>query len=169
LRGLITSLAGRRVALRLPLAGMFAIDDECGKSAWEVLRDRGKGQVRVEQVDAVLFNGLLGGGASLVETYTIMEDVRQAEQPLHHYLGIARQALHAALDAPESARRGEADGEPFNRKSVYRSALAMGLRPADVDAMTLHDFLVLVAAFTSNAGGMSEAEKDELWEWIREG
>lgn len=34
--------------------------------------------------------------------------------------------------------------------------------------MTLFAFVSAVEAFSTNAGGMSEAEKDELWEWIRE-
>lgn len=41
-------------------------------------------------------------------------------------------------------------------------------RPADVDVMMLRDFLAAAEAFTTAGGGMSEAEKDELWEWMRE-
>jgi hypothetical protein len=64
--------------------------------------------------------------------------------------------------------RGD-DGEPFNRKAAYRSGFAMGMRPADIDAMTLREFIAAVTAFSSNTGGMTQSESDELWEWIREG
>lgn len=40
-------------------------------------------------------------------------------------------------------------------------------RPADIDAMKLRDFLAAAEAFTTAGGGMSEAERDELWEWIQ--
>jgi hypothetical protein len=34
--------------------------------------------------------------------------------------------------------------------------------------MTLRDFLAAAKAFTTAGGRMSEAERDEIWEWIRE-
>ena len=166
-RSVVVDLAGRSVALRQPLAALFAIDEECGKSAWAVLHDIVTGQARIEQIDAVLHHGLIGGGLALVDADAITRKIRDAGQPLHHYVGIAAQALLSALDVPDTARKGDGEGDPFNRVTAYRSGLAMGMRPADVDAMMLRDFLAAVTAFSSKAGGMSEAERDELWEWIR--
>jgi hypothetical protein len=97
-----------------------------------------------------------------------MRAVRQAEQPLHHFLDIAARALMAALDVPDTAKKGDGEGAPFNRVTAYRTGTALGMRPADVDAMVLRDFVAAVEAVSTSGGGMSEAERDELWEWIRE-
>ena len=46
----------------------------------------------------------------------------------------------------------------------------MGLRPQDVDGLTLWEFMTAVEAFMSNTPGrMSETEKDEIWDWLKAG
>ncbi|MFC3207207.1 gene transfer agent family protein [Aquamicrobium soli] len=158
---------GRRHTFRLPLGGIFAIEDECGKPAWTVLGDMLAGRVRMEQLEAVLFHGLLGAGMSIAEAAAVLDDTRRSGGQVAAAVALCIAVLANALDAPQA--KGGGEGEPFNRKSAYRSGFAMGMRPADVDAMSLREFLAAVEAFTSKSGGLSEAERDELWEWIREG
>lgn len=158
---------GRRHAFRLPLAGLFSIEDECQKSAWAVLGDMLNRQVRVEQLEATLFHGLVGAGTSIADAAAVLDDTRRSGGQFQAAVELCVAILANALDVPQG--KGGGEGEPFNRKSAYRSGFAMGMRPADVDAMMLREFLAAVDAFTSKSGGLSEAEKDELWEWIREG
>lgn len=159
-------LRGRH-AFRLPLAGLFAIEDETGKPAWGVLSDMLAGSMRMEQLEAVLFHGLLGAGLSMADAAAVLDDTRRSGGRVQAAVALCVAVLVAALDVPES--KGGGGGEPFNRKSAYRSGLAMGMRPADVDAMMLREFLAAVEAFSSKGGGLSAEERDELWEWISEG
>lgn len=157
---------GRRHAFRLPLGGIFAIEDECGKTAWGVLGDMLAGRVRMEQLEATLFHGLVGAGVSIADAAAVLDDTRRSGGQVDAAVALCIAVLVNALDTPPA--KGGGEGEPFNRKSAYRSGFAMGMRPADVDALMLREFLVAVEAFSSKSGGLSEAEKDELWEWIRE-
>ena len=158
---------GRRRTFRLPLGGLFAIEDECGKPAWGVLGDMLAGAVRMEQLEAVLFHGLVGAGTSITDAAAVLDDTRRSGGQIAAAVALCTAVLAKSLDAP--AAKGGGSGEPFNRVNAYRSGFAMGMRPADVDAMSLRDYLAAVEAFTAKSGGMSEAEKDELWEWIQEG
>lgn len=167
MRPVIADWLGGRHAFRLPLAGLFAIEDECGRPAWDVLSDMLAGLARMEQLEAVLFHGLVGAGISMADAATVLDDTRRSGGRVHAAATLCAMVLVAALDVPAS--KGGGEGEPFNRKSAYRSGFAMGMRPADVDAMVLRDFLAAVEAFSSKGGGLSEAEKDELWEWLQEG
>lgn len=158
---------GRRHTFRLPLAGLFAIEDECGKPAWGVLGDMLAGQVRMGQLEAVIYHGLVGSGSSIADAAVVLDDTRRSGGQVQAAVALCVLVLANALDVPQG--KGAGEGEPFNRKSAYRLGFAMGLRPADVDAMMLREFLVAVDAFSSKGGGLSERERDELWEWIREG
>ncbi len=151
---------------RLPLGGIFAIEDECGKPAWGVLGDMLAGRVRMEQLEATLFHGLLGAGMSIADAAAVLDDTRRSGGQVAVAVALCIAVLANALDMPQSKGRGS--GEPFNRVNAYRSGFAMGMRPAEVDAMSLREFLVAVEAFSSKGGGLSETERDELWEWIRE-
>ncbi|OQM77573.1 GTA-gp10 family protein [Manganibacter manganicus] len=166
MRPVVADWLGRRAVFRLPLAGLFAIEDECGRPAWDVLSDMLAGKTRIEQLEAVLFHGLLGAGVSLADACAVIDRTRQSGGQVHAAVALAVAIIANALEAPSA--KGGGEGEPFNRKSAYRSGFAMGLRPADVDAMALWEFLAAVEAFSSKGGGLSEVEKDELWEWIRQ-
>lgn len=105
-----------------------------------------------------------------------IEQARTGHVPLLRYVGLAAAVLAAALNAPErkggsTAGSGTEDsGDPLTRATCYRTGLAMGLRPQDVDALTLWEFMTAVEAFMSNTPGrMSETEKDEIWDWLKAG
>lgn len=170
MRPVVHTWLGRRRVFRLPLAGIFAIEDECGRPAWDVLSDMLTGQGRIVQLEAVLFHGLLGAGMSLTDACAVIDQARQSGGQVAAAVAIAIAVIANALEAPKDKDRpAGGGGDPFNRVTAYRSGFAMGMRPADVDAMSLRDFLAAVTAFKSKAGGMTAAEQDELWEWIREG
>lgn len=164
MRPVVKEWLGRRHVFRLPLAGLFAIEDETGRPAWDALHALTTGTARVEQIESVLFHGLVGGGASLADAAVVLDDTRNTAGLLRAAMALCAAVLAASLDVPK-ASGGE--GEPFSRTSAYRAAFAMGLKPADVDSMSLREFLATVTAFTSKSGGLSEAEKDELWEWLQ--
>lgn len=167
MRPITADWLGRRRTFRLPLAGLFGIEDETGKPAWAVLSDMLSGQTRMEQIESTLFHGLVGAGASIADAAAVLDDTRRSGGHVQAAVELCMAILANALDTPPA--KGSGEGEPFNRKSAYRSGFAMGMRPADVDAMMLREFLAAVEAFSSKGGGLSEAEKDELWAWIGEG
>lgn len=164
--------------MRLPMAGLFAIEEETGSPAWEVLRELISGGFRIEHVESVLFHAIrFGSGEDAALDF--IERARMGRVPLLRYVGPAVEILAAALSAPERKAGGTAGssaegggtgsgGDPLNRTTCYRTGLAMGLRPQDVDALTLWEFMTAVEAFMSNTPGrMSETEKDEIWDWLK--
>ena len=168
--------------MRLPMAGLFAIEEETGNPAWEVLRDLIGGSFRIEHIESVLFHAVrFGCGEDAALDF--IEQARTGRVPLLRYVGSAVEILAAALSAPErkagGGPAGSSDeggggtgsgGDPLNRATCYRTGLAMGLRPQDVDALTLWEFMTAVEAFMSNTPGrMSETEKDEIWDWLKAG
>lgn len=162
--------------MRLPMAGLFAIEEETGNPAWEALRDLIGGSFRIEHVESVLFHAVrFGCGEDAALDF--IEQARTGHVPLLRYVGPAVEILAAALNAPErkggsTAGSGGAGGggDPLNRATCYRTGLAMGLRPQDVDGLTLWEFMTAVEAFMSNTPGrMSETEKDEIWDWLKAG
>ena len=116
---------GRRHTFRLPLAGLFAIEDETGKPAWTVLGDMLAGAVRMEQLEAVLFHGLLGAGTSIADAAAALDDTRRSGGQVAVAVALCIAVLANALDVPQS--KGGGEGEPFNRKTAYRSGFAGGL------------------------------------------
>lgn len=154
--------------MRLPMAGLFAIEEETGSPAWEVLRDLVGFDWRVAHVDSVLFHAVrFGSGEDAALDF--IELARTGRVPLLRYVGLAAAVLVEALNAPERKGSGTGGGgDPLNRATCYRTGLAMGLRPQDVDALTLWEFMTAVEAFMSNTPGrMSETEKDEIWDWLK--
>src|SRR5690606_913396 len=138
---------GRRHAFRLPLAGLFGIEDECQKPAWGVLGDMLAGRVRMEQLEATLFHGLVGAGTSIADAAAVLDDTRRCGGRIAVAVALCSAVLANALEVPPA--KGSGGGEPFNRRAAYRAGVAMGMRPADVDAMMLRGFLAAVDAFTS--------------------
>lgn len=131
-------------------------------------------------VDSVLFHAVrFGSGEDAALDF--IEQARTGHVPLLRYVGLAAAVLAAALNAPERKGGSTAGsgtegggtgggGDPLNRATCYRTGLAMGLRPQDVDALTLWGFMTAVEAFMSNTPGrMSETEKDEIWDWLKAG
>lgn len=154
--------------MRLPMAGLFAIEEETGSPAWEALRELIGGGFRIEHVESVLFHAIrFGSGEDAALDF--IERARMGRVPLLRYVGPAVEILAAALSAPERKAGGAAGGgDPLTRATCYRTGLAMGLRPQDVDALTLWVFMTAVEAFMSNTPGrMSETEKDEIWDWLK--
>lgn len=160
--------------MRLPMAGLFAIEEETGNPAWEALRDLIGGGFRIEHVESVLFHAVrFGSGEDAALDF--IELARTGRAPLLRYVGLAAAVLVEALNAPERKGGSTAGsggdgggGDPLNRATCYRTGLAMGLRPQDVDALTLWEFMTAVEAFMSNTPGrMSETEKDEIWDWLK--
>jgi len=161
------------------MAGLFAIEEETGSPAWEALRELISGSFRIEHVESVLFHAIrFGSGED--EALDFIERARTGRLPLLRYVGPAVEILAAALIAPERKAGGAAGssaegggvsgGDPLTRATCYRTGLAMGLRPQDVDALTLWEFMTAVEAFMSNTPGrMSETEKDEIWDWLKAG
>ena len=118
--------------MRLPMAGLFAIEEETGSPAWEVLRELIGGGFRVEHVESVLFHAIrFGSGEDAALDF--IERARMGRLPLLRYVGPAVEILAAALSAPERKAGGTA-GFGIDAGDRIEIAALEGGQPVEVVA-----------------------------------
>lgn len=154
--------------MRLRLAGLLSIQEDVGKSPWELLSVMSKGDGQIGDVDSILVHAMLDGGASPVEVGACLARAKDGGLPLSAAYGLALAALVDGLATPDTGRREGSGGDEFSRANVYKAGFAMSISPAEVNAMDLYSFMAALDGFTSSTtNGMSAAEKDEIWEWLQ--
>lgn len=168
MRGIVETFGEGRVHMHLRLAGLLSIQEDVGKSPWELLSAMSMGEGKIAELDCVFLHGMLDGGANAVDAATRLASYKDGGSSLTAAYGLALAALVDGLATPDTGRRDEGGGEEFSRANVYKAGFAMSISPAEVNAMDLYSFMAALDGFTSSTtNGMSAAEKDEIWEWLQ--
>lgn len=92
-----------------------------------------------------------------------------------------RLAFKAYRKSRWGASGGKSDGEQLDSlpngkvrfAAVYGNGAALGFTPQEVRRMSMWQFMAAVDGYvkanSTDDGGLSQKEKDELWEWVSEG
>lgn len=121
--------------------------------------------------------GLIGGGMKPKDAYILAKRYVMDEPPLDN-LNLARLVLVAGLNgAPDEDRAGseksEDDGDDkLKSRDYYGLGAVIGYTPEQVDGMSMHQLKAAFDGYVSHhngqAGGMTEKDKDELFELVQE-
>jgi hypothetical protein len=152
---------------RLTISGMAAIEAAIGKPVWDIYSTMERGEFRLVDVWCTLRFGLVGGGLDFAASERLLEKPTVAG--MANALPIAVAIMRAAFMPPPGeslpdTKAGDDDAEKITLGTIYKNAFAVGLKPRDVDDMTLWEFGQCVAGWNAAMGGEKEdaPSRDEI-------
>lgn len=156
-------LGGEPRAFRLTVPAYFRLADP-----WAVFQRLVRGEWTLADVVTVLRATLEGAGTPQAQAASI------AAIPLHearHAALVAADALRAAFTVPDDGDEpgGDSDGEKPTLGGLYKSGFAIGLKPREIDQMTIWELSRCVAGWnfahsSDEPCAMKQAEVAELFE-----
>lgn len=122
--------------------------------------------------------GLIGGGMAPKDAFAIATKYVKNRPPLEN-LNLARMiliaGLHGAPDEDEAGSKSakvEESDDTIKSRDYYGNGAVMGYTPQEINAMSMHQIKAAFDGYSehhsASSGGMSEKEKDELFEMVQE-
>ena len=134
---------------------------------------------RVADVWAVIFYGLIGGGANASEAAAVIKEAETA--PPFEALALARTVINAALYSPDDDAIDfpgqKSDPEPSRNGKVrasnmYGNGAVLGLSPEQIDRSSVWQLAAAMAGFqrahSPNDKSLSSNEMDDLWAGVQD-
>lgn len=154
-------------AFRLTISGMAALEGALGRPIWDTYTLMERGEFRLIDVWLTLRFGLVGGGMAVPAVEQLMEkpSVAGIADALHIAIAIMRAAFMPppGVEMPDAkGKSGEA--EKITLDKVYKHAFAVGIKPREVDEMTMWEFGQCVDGWNAAHGGEKEdaPSRDEI-------
>jgi hypothetical protein len=152
---------------RLTISGMAGLEGALGKPVWDVYTAMERSEFRLIDVWCALRFGLVGGGMDIAAAERLMEKPTVAK--LAGAVPIALAIMRAAFMPPPGeklpdTKAGDDDAEKITLGTIYKNAFAVGIKPREVDDMTLWEFGQCVAGWNAAMGGEKEdaPSRDEI-------
>jgi len=156
--GLVIHRIGRTdYALRLTIGAHFAIDQAVEGGIGALMLRLHTSTWKLDDILPAFRHMLVGGGASPIEAASALRRLRMNDLPSVRFACI-RAAAAAAGDnkkKPKKQKGGEA-GE-FSQGAIYRAAYSIGIKPGEVDQLTVWEWECCVEGWNMANGGPGES------------
>lgn len=161
MQGLILQkLNGRTHALRLSLGAFFAIDREVEGGLTAALNRIHLGTFFTSDVLVMLHHLLVGGGASHVDSATAIEGMNLSDVAAMRFacvLAVDRASHVEGEPAPKKSKKGKASEADISQGAIYRTAFSIGLKPTEVDGLTVWQWEQCIKGFNEAHGAETDS------------
>lgn len=164
---IIREVGGQPVALRLTVGACFGVEEEVDGGIGDAMKRIQVGSFTLREIRAVIKHLLVGGGMVPLDAHKLVAGLR-----LHDIEDIRKACLDASIaswaNSKNTGTASAGSSAKFDRGDVYESAFSIGLKPAEVDALTVWEWERVIAGWnlahgaTSGGGGSGGVDKDEM-------
>ena len=174
--------AGGEHLFRLGWGELRSIQEACDAGPFAILERLGNGAWRLDDISSVIRFGLIGGGMPPVEAAKMVrlyvEKFPPAQSCIVAHAVLTAGCIGAPEEQIEKKIRSSGSGQQRiddlpNGKirfgAIYGVCHKLNMTPQQIDAMSMWQYFAMVAAASDDASKLSEAEANELWEYLNDG
>ncbi|WP_249406392.1 gene transfer agent family protein [Rhizobium sp. CFBP 13726] len=164
---IIREVGGQPVALRLTVGACFGVEEEVEGGIGDAMKRIQVGSFTLKEIRAVIKHLVVGGGMDPLDAHKLVAGLR-----LHDIEDIRRACLDASIASWANSKNtgttsAAGSSSKFDRGDVYESAFSIGLKPAEVDALTVWEWERVIAGWNlahgaPAGGGGGGVAKDEM-------
>lgn len=151
-----TKIRGAHYALRVTIGAYFAIEDQADGGIKGITDRLADLTHTVADVRIGIINALVGAGMDMAKAYDAFARFTLQDMPaLAVALNLAIDACSWGIDDNGKTAK---KGDPLTLADVYESCFIIGIKPWDVDRMTLFQWGRCVEGFNIKQGGESSID-----------